>query len=272
MANFTTHIAAGTVVSGALATLTLAADMVAPENIVAVTLAGVLGSVLPDIDLKDSRASKLMFAGLGIFFSFAALFAWATRLSIAELWILWLGTLVAVRYGLHFIFHKTSVHRGIWHSLIAGVFCSVATAIIFARVLHRPDGVAWLAAGFMMIGYVVHLVLDELYSVDVMDTRIKASFGTALKFIDTRYPMASAAMAAAAVMAIVVSPPTKMFVDGVRTQGLWSGLQQRLLPQDTWFGVIAAHRDAALPQDGIATGSIDVQASGADAAPLEAKK
>ena len=259
MANFTTHIAVGTVVSGALATLTLAADLVAPENVVAVTLAGVLGSVLPDIDLKDSRASKMMFAGLGIFFSFAALFTWATKYSIAELWIIWLGTLVLVRYGLHYAFHRTSVHRGNWHSLVAGILCSVATAIVFSRVLARPDGVAWLAAGFMMIGYIVHLVLDELYSVDVMDTRIKASFGTALKFIDNRYPVASAAMAAATVAAILISPPTKMCVAGVRTEGLWSGLHQKLLPRETWFGVIAAHRDAAIPEDDVTTGSIAQQ-------------
>src|SRR5262249_52573043 len=64
MANFPTHIAIGTVVSGALATVTTAAALVAPENIVAVTLAGVLGSVLPDIDLKDSRPARAMFAGL----------------------------------------------------------------------------------------------------------------------------------------------------------------------------------------------------------------
>ena len=56
MANFPTHIAVGTIVSGALATVTVAADMIAPENVVAVTLAGVLGSVLPDIDLKDFAA------------------------------------------------------------------------------------------------------------------------------------------------------------------------------------------------------------------------
>ena len=62
MANFPTHIAIGTVVSGALATVTVAADLVAPENIVAVTLAGVLGSVLPDIDLKESRPARAMFA------------------------------------------------------------------------------------------------------------------------------------------------------------------------------------------------------------------
>jgi hypothetical protein len=223
---------------------------------VAVTLAGVLGSVLPDIDLKDSRASKAMFAGLGIFFSFAALFNAATKLSIAELWIVWLGTLVFVRYGLHYIFHRTSVHRGVWHSLLAGAFSSVATAIVFFYVLHRPEGVAWLAAGFMMLGYITHLVLDELYSVDVMDTRIKASFGTALKLFDRRYPWSSLAMTAATAAAIMVSPPTKMFVDGLTTTGLWSGLQQRLLPKDTWFGVIAAHRTAAGTGPELTTGSI----------------
>ena len=94
MANFTTHIAVGTVVAGGLATLTLAADVVAPENLVAVTMAGVLGSVLPDIDLKDSRPSRAMFAGLGVFFSFCVLFNVATKYSVMEMWVLWLGTLV----------------------------------------------------------------------------------------------------------------------------------------------------------------------------------
>ena len=58
MANFTTHIAVGTVVSGALATLTLAANVIPNGSLIAITMAGVLGSVLPDIDLKDSRPSR----------------------------------------------------------------------------------------------------------------------------------------------------------------------------------------------------------------------
>lgn len=281
MANFTTHIAVGTVVSGALATMTLAADMVAPQNIVAVTLVGVLGSILPDIDLRDSRASKMMFSGLGIFFSFAALFTAATKYSVAELWIIWLGTLVLVRYGGHYVFSKASVHRGIWHSLLAGAFASTLTAIIFSRVLHRPDGVAWLAAAFMMVGYVVHLSLDEIYSVDVMDTRIKASFGTALKIFDSRYPKASVGMACAVAAAIMLSPPTKMFVDGVRAEGLWGELHSKLLPHDKWFGVIALHGNRAMatetatpetampaePSTGLATGSIAPSSQPAPEAP-----
>ncbi|MGQ0672083.1 MAG: metal-dependent hydrolase [Hyphomicrobium sp.] len=259
MANFTTHIAAGTVVAGALATLTLAADVVSPENVVAVTLAGVLGSVLPDIDLKDSRPSRAMFAGLGIFFSFVVLFTHAERFSIAELWILWLGTLVFVRYGLQSIFHRMAVHRGVWHSILGAVFSSVLTALAFWYLLVRPEGVAWLAAAFLFAGYLVHLALDEIYSVDVMDTRVKASFGTAMKLADLRHPGASAAMAAATALAIWAAPPASSFVDGVASRDLWAGLSQRMLPEHTWFGLVdvrgpKAAADAA-PGSGPETGA-----------------
>jgi LexA-binding, inner membrane-associated putative hydrolase len=238
MANFTTHIGVGTIVSGALATLTLAADVVAPENLVAVTMAGVLGSVLPDIDLKDSRPSHALFSGLAVFFSFVVLFTFAHRFSVAELWILWLGTLLTVRYFVHFVFHRMSYHRGIYHSILAGAFFAFFTAVVFKHLLGRPDGVAWLAGGFTFIGYMVHLILDEIYSVDVMDTRIKASFGTAVKFIDHKHLGHSAAMALATVAAFMFTPPTKTFTDGMRSREVWVGLHQRLLPKDRWFGVV----------------------------------
>src|SRR4029453_6867560 len=134
MANFPTHIAVGTVVSGALATVTVAADMVAPENVVAVTLAGVLGSVLPDIDLKDSRPSRAMFAGLAVFFSFAVLFGLERKYSIVEMLVLWLGTLVFVRYVAKEIFARFSYHRGIWHSLLAMAFCAFVAAWVYSRL------------------------------------------------------------------------------------------------------------------------------------------
>src|SRR5262245_13398943 len=195
MANFPTHIAVGTVVSGALATVTVAADMVAPENIIAVTLAGVLGSVLPDIDLEESRPAKAMFSGLAIFFSFAVLFGLETkRYSIAEMLVLWLGTLVLVRYAGKELFFRFSYHRGVWHSVLALVFCSLVTAWVFYNLLGKHESVAWLGAVFMGVGYLTHLILDEIYSVDVMDTRIKASFGTALKLFDYRNLSHSAAM------------------------------------------------------------------------------
>jgi membrane-bound metal-dependent hydrolase YbcI (DUF457 family) len=239
MANFTTHIAVGTLVSGALATLTLAADVVAPENLIAVTMAGVLGSVLPDIDLKDSRPSKAMFSGLAVFFSFAVLFSAAEHLSIVELMTLWLGTLVFVRYGAKAVFHEFSYHRGIWHSVLAAAFCACLTAIVYFYLLRRPDGVAWLAAGFMFIGYMTHLILDEMYSVDVMDVRIKSSFGTAVKLIDAKHWGHSLAMAVSLGLVILVTPPLKTFTSVLSSQSMWASLQKKLLPADRekWFGV-----------------------------------
>ena len=247
MANFPTHIVVGTIVAGSLATLTLAADVIAPENLVAVTMAGSLGSVLPDIDLKDSRPSRALFAGLAVFFSFALLFHFAPHLSIVEMWTLWLGTLLFVRYGLHTMFHRLATHRGVWHSWIAGLACAFATVLIFYYVFDRPDGVAWLAGGFLLVGFLTHLILDEMYSVDVLGNHIKKSFGTAFKPVDMRNPVGSAAMAVAAVVLLLLTPSISMFYDGITSRPMWASLHQRLLPQDRWFRVVFDRQVATLP-------------------------
>ena len=247
MANFPTHIVVGTIVAGSLATLTLAADVIAPENLVAVTMAGSLGSVLPDIDLKDSRPSRALFAGLAVFFSFALLFHFAPHLSIVEMWTLWLGTLLFVRYGLHTMFHRLATHRGVWHSWIAGIACAFATVLIFYYVFNRPDGVAWLAGGFLLVGFLTHLILDEMYSVDVLGNHIKKSFGTAFKPIDMRNPAGSAAMAVVAVVLLLLTPSISVFYDGITSRQMWASLHQRLLPQDRWFGVVIDRQVATVP-------------------------
>lgn len=237
MANFATHIGVGTVVSGGLATLTLAADVISPESLIAVTLAGVLGSVLPDIDLKDSRASRAFFSGLAVFISFCVLFVNAQVYSIAELWLLWLGSFVLVRYGVEAAFHRFSYHRGIWHSLLAAAFFWLLTAVVFKHVLGRHEGVAWLAGGFMFVGYLSHLLLDEVFSVDLMGRRIKASFGSAMKFYDGRNIGDTSLVAVLTVIAFLLAPPSDAFLKGISSPQLWSGLHQRLLPRDSWFGL-----------------------------------
>jgi hypothetical protein len=248
MANFPTHLGIGTLTAGMLATLTLAADVVTPENLIAVTVTGILGSVLPDIDLKDSRPGRAMFFGLATFFAFIALFMGAGRYSIVELWILAGTAFLLVRYVAHAMFHRISYHRGIFHSVLAGLFFACLTAIIFRNVLGRHEGVAWLAGGFMLVGYLVHLTLDEIYSVDVMDTRIKASFGTALKLWDGKHLGHSAAMAVATGLLFMGTPSSRPFVEGITSPALWSGLKQQLLPKDKWFGFIGEMAGLSAPR------------------------
>lgn len=240
LANFATHIGVGTVVSGALATITLAADVISQDSLVAVTLAGVLGSVLPDIDLKDSRASRALFSGLAVFFSFCVLFVNADKYSIAELWLIWLGSFVIVRYGAEAAFHRFSYHRGIWHSLLAALFFWFLTTIVFKYLLGRHEGVAWLAGGFLFVGYISHLLLDELFSVDLMGKRLKTSFGSAMKLYDDKRVGDSTAIAALTVVVFLLAPPSETFVKGMTSPQLWSGLHERLLPQDKWFGLFGA--------------------------------
>ncbi|MDX2287353.1 MAG: metal-dependent hydrolase [Hyphomicrobiaceae bacterium] len=272
MANYATHIAAGTVVSGALATLTLAADVIGPESLVAVTLAGVVGSILPDIDLRDSRASSVLFSGIGVFASFCVLFLCAPHFSVVELWVLWLGTLVFVRYGLHAVFHHLAVHRGIWHSLLAAVFCGALTIVVFKEVLGQHAGVAWLGGGFMVVGYLVHLLLDEMYSVDFMGNRIKQSFGTALKLYDGSRPATTLAMLAATGLVIMATPSPQPFFAALGSRDLWTGLNHKLLPQGRWFGGVtdrlgfgAANRQIPLADEAkdsdIVTGAIPLPKS-----------
>ncbi|MGF1649966.1 MAG: metal-dependent hydrolase [Hyphomicrobiaceae bacterium] len=238
MANYATHIGYGTVVSGGLATLTLAADILSPESLMAVTLAGVVGSFLPDIDLKDSRASGVLFSAFAFFFAFCVMFLNADKYSIIELWLLVATTFILTRYGAEAAFQRFSYHRGIWHSLAAALFFSFLTIIIYHYLLGLHPGVAWLGGGFMLVGYLTHLILDEIYSVDLMNRRLKLSFGSALKIVDTRRPGESLFVVMIAAIAFLLTPPSTDFIRGITSADLWRDINARLLPKEAYFGVI----------------------------------
>ena len=239
MANFTTHIAVGTVVSGLAATMVMAANIVPPEQVLTLTATGALGGVLPDVDLKDSRPSQAIFSALAVFIAFAVLLNIGWRYSIAEMWILWAGTFLLARYAGGYVFHRLSYHRGIYHSLLAAAFFGFLTAAVFRYALGTNETVAWLGGVFMVLGYLVHLTLDEMYSVDVMDVRVKASFGTALKLYDGKHLGHTAAMAVATVLAFLVTPPFWPSWKVVTQPEIRAGLQERLLPKQGWFGFVA---------------------------------
>ena len=239
MANFRTHIGVGVVASGMLATLTMASSLVPSNELIKLALVGTLGSVLPDIDLQNSRASQAIFNVLALFIAFTLLFNFAWKYSIAEMWIVWVGVFVAIRYLGHAMFHKFAVHRGVFHSVIAGVFFSFVTAIIFWNCYGADPAIAWLAGAFMLFGYLVHLLLDELYSVDFNNNRVKRSFGTAMKLFDRRHPKASMAMAAAVLVAFFLTPDSSTFFANLTDPEVWAGLGERLWPEDSWFGIIA---------------------------------
>ena len=237
MANFPTHAAVGVVTSGMLATLTMAADIVPARDLVTLALAGTFGAVLPDIDLESSRASRAVFAGLGVFLAFASLFNVFWKYSVAEMWIVWVGTYLTVRYLAHNIFHKYARHRGVFHSLTAGVFFGCGTSALYFHLFRADPTLAWLAGAFVLFGYVVHLTLDEIFSVDFFGNRVKRSFGTALKIYDSNSIRGSLTMASAALIAFLAAPSIEPIVNVVSSPEVWAELQDRMLPGQSWFGL-----------------------------------
>ena len=83
--------------------------------------------------VKESRPSRAFFAGLAVFLSFVVLFTIAYKFSIAEMWIIWIGTYLFIRYGTQKIFHNFARHRGIFHSLLAATAIRSRAASIASR-------------------------------------------------------------------------------------------------------------------------------------------
>jgi hypothetical protein len=235
MANFNTHLAVAAVGSGLCATVALAGHAAPHSYLLTLTLAGAIGGILPDIDLEKAIPSRMLFSALGVVAAFIGLFTLKTQYSIAELWIIWLGIYLVVRYGVFIVFHKRTRHRGIFHSLLAGAFFMALTAIIFDRVFGEPPALAWLTGLFVLIGFIIHLVLDEIYSVDIEGAAIKRSFGSALKVIDYHSLGTSAVMAIAVAAVLALAPPSHDFEEIVRAPTLFGFLKERLLPKGKWF-------------------------------------
>jgi hypothetical protein len=112
MADFATHLGWGAVGAGLAASATYAADIVPANDILTLTMAGVVGSVLPDIDLEKTVPSRSLFTGLGMVLAFIVLFNFKASYSIIELWLIWLGVFCAIRYGAYWLFHKRTDHGG----------------------------------------------------------------------------------------------------------------------------------------------------------------
>lgn len=86
-----------------------------------------------------------------------------------------------IRFGVVEIFKRYTVHRGMWHSIPACAACGLLTFLIVADA-HLE--VRFFKASAVMLGFFSHLLLDEIWSVNVRVGRlnVKKSFGTAIKF------------------------------------------------------------------------------------------
>lgn len=230
MANFSTHISVAAAGAGLLSVLCLQVGLVQPREALMLALLGTIGGILPDIDLQHAYPSRIMFSLFAILAAFMVVFSSENDLSIVELWGAGLITFGLIRFPIWMVFHQYTSHRGSTHSLVAAVLFMFLMTAFAHHVMGEMPFVSWLFGLFVFLGFVLHLVLDELYSVDFMNHRIKRSFGTAFKILDWKKREKSTALVIATIVAWAVVPDSHAFWDTLLSADTYRIIGARLLP------------------------------------------
>jgi hypothetical protein len=183
MASFRGHIAVASVLGGiygSLGSIWLGLDwgpVVLGAGLTAV------GGLMPDLDSDSGVPVRELFSLAAVMTPLLLVRRLHhAGLSPEQILALMAVVYVTVRYGGAALFKRVTVHRGMFHSVPAMV---IAGLLIYLGD-HRADTrVRLFLAGGVMLGFLSHLILDEIYSVDLLGRkmiRLNRYAGTAVKF------------------------------------------------------------------------------------------
>ncbi len=149
-------------------------------------LAGCLtavGGMLPDLDLENSTPSRELFAltaAVAPLVLMPRLMHWGGGYEGAM--FLAVVIYLVVRYLGATIVGKLTVHRGMFHSIPA---LFIVAELVFLGYRSDQASTRFLMAGAVATGFLSHLILDEIFSVQFTGIRFKLakSAGSALKFM-----------------------------------------------------------------------------------------
>jgi len=185
MANFKTHIQASTILSGVASSILFELHILNVSEAIYCWLAGSLGGILPDIDSDNSHSLSIMFGLLSVAVCLGVFVFLSGKYTLPYLWGAVAAAYIILNTIIRYIFERLTVHRGGCHSVLMGLLC-VCAGVNATYYMNTDKQLSWLIGLFIGLGFLTHLVLDELYAVDFSGARIKRSFGTALKLFDIR--------------------------------------------------------------------------------------
>ncbi|MEY3288006.1 MAG: hypothetical protein RLZZ419_248 [Pseudomonadota bacterium] len=219
MANFNTHLSIAITASIGATLIAVNVHLITMSDMPRLIFLGTLGGLLPDIDASNSRPVKLLFHLLALVGVAGALQIFKNDYDSYPLLLIIAGTYLFIRHIAFALFNRLTVHRGVFHSVLAAVFFALLMTCISYYFLHRNILHAWLNGLFIALGFIVHLLLDELYSVDLSNARMKKSFGTALKLFSYNNITASALMTVFTLLLYWIAPSP------IPLAKAWQGIQ-----------------------------------------------
>lgn len=230
-----THFATATVLGGVLAVSGAAAGVSgAPPALLCLCLAS-LGGYLPDVDADNSLPLKATFHWGAVGLAFLALFHSADRFSVAELSVLWLGVYLLTRVVGAGVFERLTVHRGLFHSVPAALLFSALTVVICHRGFALSALRSWVGGGFLFLGYLSHLLLDELQALNLFGVGSRKSLGSACKLWSRNNPQGTLWLYAAAAAILLAAPSPEPVFTAAADPALYRALYDSLLPHAGWF-------------------------------------
>ena len=182
MADFKTHISTSTVIGVGYGAAGFFCFNVPPAHcFIAGCLCSVAG-MLPDLDSASGKPQREMLSFVSVVVPIFMLRRFQA-LGLTPEHMVFAATLmyVIIRFGIGGIFRRYTKHRGMWHSIPAAMIAGMATFLVS---LSADFEIRLFKSWAVVVGFVTHLVLDEIYAVDWQgrSIRVKKSFGTALKF------------------------------------------------------------------------------------------
>ena len=130
MANFNTHLSIATSASMGAALIAVNVHLIASGDMPWIIFLGALGGLLPDIDASNSRPVKLLFNVLALMGVAGALQVFKKNYEPYPLLMIVACTYLFIRYVVFALFNRLTVHRGVFHSLLAAVFFALLMTCI----------------------------------------------------------------------------------------------------------------------------------------------
>ena len=208
MAGFKTHITTSTVIGVAYgAGAYVGYDVPWHSCVLAGGLCSVSG-MLPDLDSGPGVPLRESVTFAAAVVPLLLIHRWQRYDLEPETMVLAGGMIyLLIRFGLGKLMTKLTVHRGMFHSLPALV---IAGELTFLVCDHENLWMRIFFATAVMTGFASHLLLDEIWSIDVRRLRLKSSFGTAVKLWSGCWWATLATYANVIVLALLItadSPP-----------------------------------------------------------------
>jgi hypothetical protein len=157
-----------------------------PIDSVAIGMVCAISGLIPDIDSPYSIPTEFVLSMVSAFTPVIVYMHYSTLINTPSLMIISIAVMFFLsRFILRFVLKHITVHRGMIHSIPSALIWGT---LIFLSFKNTPDLLRNLFAASATLGFVVHLIIDEMFSlVDISGGTYlpKKSSGTALKFFST---------------------------------------------------------------------------------------